>query len=397
MNNNIVNLINGVANKYGLTTVEVNELSNRFQNDNRNIEIVQREIENMSNYFYYQHKLVNVINNASPLQLGKNYYVTAFDTNSNMYLHPVSISVINAETSEVVLDNSFKGYQKHTQVDDIEIAISQIGNLLGFEVVEEYRIYDASKSKHSIVIKDLVNEDEFYDLDNLKKRFFKLINNGKYKKEKWVDLLSNISVANNREEYKMVIDYGLNLLKSLPSMTEDDYNAIEKKYFDMLIFDSIISQSERNFKDYGIICDKETKRYSFAPLFDNVFPSILKNNDVIVLNGIVCNRYELIECLFYNYYDKIKDRVFIILNNKNKYLNNIDMILKYNVSYDNYNMLLNNIISNLNYFERLIKEKEFINNNSNNAGFVNVLQMLIGMLILVGFSVAIGYLLFVMQ
>jgi len=397
MNNNIVNLINGVANKYGLTTVEVNELSNRFQNDNRNIEIVQREIENMSNYFYYQHKLVNVINNASPLQLGKNYYVTAFDTNSNMYLHPVSISVINAETSEVVLDNSFKGYQKHTQVDDIEIAISQIGNLLGFEVVEEYRIYDASKSKHSIVIKDLVNEDEFYDLDNLKKRFFKLINNGKYKKEKWVDLLSNISVANNREEYKMVIDYGLNLLKSLPSMTEDDYNAIEKKYFDMLIFDSIISQSERNFKDYGIICDKETKRYSFAPLFDNVFPSILKNNDVIVLNGIVCNRYELIECLFYNYYDKIKDRVSIILNNKNKYLNNIDMILKYNVSYDNYNMLLNNIISNLNYFERLIKEKEFINNNSNNAGFVNVLQMLIGMLILVGFSVAIGYLLFVMQ
>lgn len=397
MNNNIVNLINGVANKYGLTTVEVNELSNRFQNDNRNIEIVQREIENMSNYFYYQHKLVNVINNTSPLQLGKNYYVTAFDTNSNMYLHPVSISVINAETSEVVLDNSFKGYQKHTQVDDIEIAISQIGNLLGFEVVEEYRIYDASKSKHSIVIKDLVNEDEFYDLDNLKKRFFKLINNGKYKKEKWVDLLSNISVANNREEYKMVIDYGLNLLKSLPSMTEDDYNAIEKKYFDMLIFDSIISQSERNFKDYGIICDKETKRYSFAPLFDNVFPSILKNNDVIVLNGIVCNRYELIECLFYNYYDKIKDRVSIILNNKNKYLNNIDMILKYNVSYDNYNMLLNNIISNLNYFERLIKEKEFINNNSNNAGFVNVLQMLIGMLILVGFSVAIGYLLFVMQ
>lgn len=397
MNNNIVNLINGVANKYGLTTVEVNELSNRFQNDNRNIEIVQREIENMSNYFYYQHKLINVINNTSPLQLGKNYYVTAFDTNSNMYLHPVSISVINAETSEVVLDNSFKGYQKHTQVDDIEIAISQIGNLLGFEVVEEYRIYDASKSKHSIVIKDLVNEDEFYDLDNLKKRFFKLINNGKYKKEKWVDLLSNISVANNREEYKMVIDYGLNLLKSLPSMTEDDYNAIEKKYFDMLIFDSIISQSERNFKDYGIICDKETKRYSFAPLFDNVFPSILKNNDVIVLNGIVCNRYELIECLFYNYYDKIKDRVSIILNNKNKYLNNIDMILKYNVSYDNYNMLLNNIISNLNYFERLIKEKEFINNNSNNAGFVNVLQMLIGMLILVGFSVAIGYLLFVMQ
>lgn len=397
MNNNVENLINLVANKYGLTTNEINLLSNKFSNDNRNIEIIQREMEKIGNYYYYQHSLVNMINNTKPLEIGKNYYVTAFDSNSNIYLHPVSISIINAETSEVMVDNSFKGYQKHTQVDDIEIAINQIGSLLGFDVVEEYRIYDSSKQKHSIVIKDLVNDDEFYDLDNLKKRFFKLINNGKYKKDKWVDLLSNITVANNREEYKMVIDYGLNLLKSLPSITEDDYKNIEKKYFDMLIFDSIISQSERNFKDYGIICDKDTKRYSFAPLFDNVFPSILKNNDIIVLNGIVCNRYELIECLFYNYYDKIEERVSGVLNRKDKYLNNIDMILKYNLSYDNYNMLLNNIISNLNYFDKLIKEKNIINNNANNGGFVNIVQMLIGMLILVGFSVAIGYLLFVMQ
>ena len=71
----------------------------------------------------------------------------------------------------------------------------------------------------------------------------------------------------------MVIDYGLNLLKSLPSITEEDYKMIENNYFDMLIFDSIISQSERNFKDYGILCNKDTKKYSFAPLFDNVFPS----------------------------------------------------------------------------------------------------------------------------
>ena len=231
----------------------------------------------------------------------------------------------------------------------------------------------------------------------MKKRFFKLINNGKYKKEKWVDISSNISVANNRDDYKTVIDYGLNLLKSLPSMTEDNYKKIEQKYFDMLIFDSIISQSERNFKDYGIICDKETKSYSFAPLFDNVFPSILKNNDIIVFNGVVCNRYELIECLFYDYYDKIEERVSYILDNKNKYLNNIDVILKYNLDYTNYSMLLNNIISNLNYFEKLINEKTIINRNANNAGFVNVVQMVFGMLILVGFSVFIGYLLFLVQ
>lgn len=397
MNNNIVNLVNMVAEKYKLNINEVNEIMKKYQNDNRNFDIIQREVENMASYYQYQYRLLSVVNNTKPLDVGKNYYVSAFDNNSNFYLHPVSVSVINSETSEVMVENNFKGYQKHTQVDDIEIAISQIGSLLGFEVVEEYRVFDSSKNKHSIIIKDLVNDDEFYDVDNLKKRFFKLINNGKYKKEKWVDTFSNISVANSREDYKNAIDYGLNLLKSLPSITEGDYKLLEQKYFDMLIFDSIISQSERKFKDYGILCDKETKKYSFAPLFDNVFPSILKNNDIIVFNGIVCNRYELIECLFYDYYDKIEGRVNNLLNNKDKYLGNIDMILKYNLDFNNYNMLLNNIISNLNYFERLIKEKIIIRSNSNNAGFVNVLQMFVGMLALIMFSVFIGYLLFVMQ
>ena len=176
-------------------------------------------------------------------------------------------------------------------------------------------------------------------------------------------------------------------------MLEEDYQTIEKKYFDMLLFDSIINQSERNFKDYGILCDKETKRYSFAPLFDNVFPSILKNNDIIIINGITCNRYELIECLFYNYYDKIKDRVEKILSKKDRYLQNIDIILKYNLDLGNYNMMLNNMITNLNYFERLNKEQSMVTNNKN-AGYVNIIQMIIGLVIIAAFSVCIGYLLY---
>ena len=60
-------------------------------------------------------------------------------------------------------------------------------------------------------------------------------------------------------------------------------------------------------------------------------------------------------------------------------------------------MIFNNIISNLNYFEKLIQEKTIISNNANNAGFVNLVQMFIGMLIVFGFSFGIAYLLFTMQ
>lgn len=391
--NNIINLITNITPKYNLTQAQTNDLIAKYQNDTRNITQIQREIENISSYYQHQNKLQITIQNTPSLNPGKNYYVTAFDNHSNLFLQPVAVTITNPESSEVLVENTFKGYQKHTQVDDLEIAICQIGRLLNFDIVEEYQIYNQNKQKDSIIIKDIIDDDEFYDVENLKKRFLKLISNGKLKKEKWVDPTEQLKVANTKEDYKTIIDYGLNILKSLPSMLEEDYKTIEKKYFDMLIFDSVINQSERNFKDYGILCDKETKHYTFAPLFDNVYPSILKNNDVIIINGITCNRYELIECLFYNYYDKIKDRINKILTNKDKYLQNIDIILKYNLDLTHYTMIINNLITNLNYFERLNKERTNLTNN-NNAGYVNIIQMGIGLLIIFAFSFCIGYLLY---
>lgn len=392
--NNIIALINEVKVKYGLTPEEIQELTTKYQNDARDITAIKKDLEKLGSFYQCKNRQTAIINSTPNLEQGKNYYVTAFDNDGQFYLQPVSVNVTNPENSEVVIDNTFKGYQKHTGVDDIEIAICQIGRLLGFDIVEEYRVYNSSKQKDSVIIRDIVNENEFYDVENLKKRFSKLINNGKLKKEKWVESSENLTVANTKEDYKLIIEYGLNILKSLPSILEEDYKKIETKYFEMLIFDSLINQSERNFKDYGILCDKETKRYSFAPLFDNVFPSILKNNDVFSLNEITCNRYELIECLFYNYYDKIKDKVTKILENKNNYLKTIDIILKYNVDSSSYNMMMNNIITNLNYFERLNNERILINKNSSNAGFVNALQFVIGLGIIVIFSIFIAYLLY---
>lgn len=393
MNNNL-NLINQISKNYNLTPEQFNGLTVKYQNDSRDKMIIEKELINICDFYRFQNNINRNIANAPLLSNGKNYYVTAFDQNSNLYLQPVSISVTNPETSEVLVDNSFKGYQKHTQVDDIEIAICQLGKALNFDVVEEYRVYNQNKQKDSVIIRDIVNDDEFYDVENLKKRFIKLINAGKLRKESWVETSENLKVANTKEDYKLVIDYGLRVLKSLPSMLEEDYNKIEEKYFEMLIFDSIINQSERNFKDYGILCDRETKRYTYAPLFDNVFPTILKNNDVFSFNGIICNRYELMECLFYNYYDKIKDKVEYILNNKEKVLKTSSTILKYNVDINTYNMLMNNIITNINYFERILKEKKIIEQNKNNAGYVNIAQMVIALGIVIFFSICIAYLLY---
>ena len=390
----LINILNETTQKYRLTQEEYNIIYQQYQNSTKQPDILKKEIDNIGDFYYHQHKLKEAISKTPPLPEGKNYYVTSFDEKSNIVLQPVSITVTNPETSEVLVENSFKGQQKHTTVDDIEIALCQIGKLLDFDIVEEYRLYNPKLEKDSIIIKDLINENEFYDVENLRRRFAKLIAAGKLKKEKWIETCEQLTVANTKEDYKLIIDYGLNILKSLPSILEEDFNKIETKYFEMLLFDSLIGQSQRDFKDYGILCDKVTKRYSYAQLFDNVFPSILKNNDVTSVNGITCNRYELIECLFYNYYDKIKDKVTMILNSKEQYLKIIDIILKYNLDINNYLMLKNNITTNLNYFERLNKERTIPINNSNNAGYVSIVQLIIGLIIIIAFSVCIAYLLY---
>ena len=74
-------------------------------------------------------------------------------------------------------------------------------------------------------------------------------------------------------------------------------------------------------------------------------------------------------------------------------MQNIDIILKYNVDMTTYNMMLNNIVTNLNYFERLNNEKTLALNN-NNAGYVSIVQLVVGLGIIMIFSVLIGYLLF---
>ena len=393
MNNNIINLINNIVETNNLSTLESQELITKYQNDTRDIQIIEKELNNYVNYYKYQSIKNKIIINTPPLTGDNNYYIMAFDNNGNIMLEGINLNIINPETQEVTINNNFKGTKKHTNVDDLEIAIFQIGTLLGFDIVEEYRIYNANKEKDSIVIKDLVNNNEFYDVENLKKRFQKLINSGKVKKENWVDTYQNLTVSNSKEDYNSTIDYGLKILKVLPSILEEDYKTIEQKYFDMLLFDSIINQSERKFEDYGIICNKETRRYTFASLFDNVFPSILKNNDIFYLNGIACNRYELIETLFNNHYDKIKDKVEYILSNKNKILKNIDVIAKYNLNLNTYSMLMDNVTTNLNYFERLNNERKLPKQN-NNAGFADIFTMGMVLLIIIAFSIAIAYLIY---
>ena len=80
----------------------------------------------------------------------------------------------------------------------------------------------------------------------------------------------------------------------------------------------------------------------------------------------------------------------------NKYKKSTEVLYltyKYKIDINNYNMLMNNMITNINYFERLNKERT-ISRNNNNAGYVNAIQMVVGLAIIIAFSICIAYLLY---
>ena len=109
MNNNL-NVIQQISKNYNLTQEQFNSLIMQYQNDTRESTLIEKEVMNTCDFYRFQNNLTATINNTNPLPEGKNYYVTAFDKNSNLYLQPVSIEVTNHEKEEVLVDNIFKGY-----------------------------------------------------------------------------------------------------------------------------------------------------------------------------------------------------------------------------------------------------------------------------------------------
>ena len=55
---------------------------------------------------------------------------------------------------------------------------------------------------------------------------------------------------------------------------------------------------------------------------------------------------------------------------------------------------MDNIITNLNYFEKLLQEKAIMEQNKQNAGYVDALHMIIALVIIIAFSICIAYLLY---
>lgn len=398
---NIESLIKEVTEKYHLTKKEQEKILDIYKDDKRSIVSLEVEINSLADYYNWQNKVEKAINEAPPLQPNQNYYIRTYDEKSNIILQGVNIEKISDTTSgvnkveKVLIDNKYKAYKKKDIVDvadnDLEIVICQIGNLLNVSGAEEYTVYNANKEKDSIISRSVADTEyeEFYDFTSLYIKVNKYIKEGKIKHSKVSDY-EEFKFSNSKEDYIKVIEKSIQIIRSLPMISQKDIRSIKAAYFDMMIFGYITNQVDRNLNNYGLICNKKTKEYRFAPLFDNSIISLPNLDETqCSFNGYICSRNKLIDCLFENYYEDIKEKVTYIVNNKTRLIQIIDIIAKQNLDIKSYNLLMEKIIKNISYIEEKYLEKNNII-ATENAGYVNVLNMFIMLALLTTISISIA-------
>ena len=105
--NNISELINEITMQYQLTPEEIQEITTKYQNDTRDINVIRKELTKIGSFYQCQHKKNAIINSTADLVPGKNYYVTAFDDNGHLYLQPVSVTVTNPDATAQKLTSPY--------------------------------------------------------------------------------------------------------------------------------------------------------------------------------------------------------------------------------------------------------------------------------------------------
>ncbi len=303
----------------------------------------------------------------------------------------------------VIVNNNFKGYLKMKDidlVDDVDLAISQIGKLLNVDVTDIYRIEDSHHNRGILSI-DILNKDIQENKTVgaiINENYRNVLTNKKY--YAWAKELISLpesdknNVIKDEISLKTLIDLGYAIIfEEYPNMTEQEKNEYKKKYFKMLVFDFLTNQLDRNSENFGISITKEGK-VSLSTLYDNgcvADPENLQQDSMRFMMKI-CDRTGMIKILFKYYFSDIKDFVEKIVGNK--YLQEkMEAIIDIYLSEDDALWYKGVVDLNLKIIKKLyIKQTADSKNKITSTGYIDTLQYSVIMVIcciLLGFIIGL--------
>lgn len=101
------------------------------------------------------------------------------------------------------------------------------------------------------------------------------------------------------------------------NISDENKHAIKEKYFQMMLFDLVTGQKDRNNNNYGLLYNEKTKQLRFSPLFDNStihLPGIPAN--LCQINGYFVDRTQMMDVLVNKYGEYTKSMVNLLVENQ---------------------------------------------------------------------------------
>lgn len=285
----------------------------------------------------------------------------------------------------VLVNNSLKGYLKmkdSSLIDDVDLAVSQIGKLLKVKITDIYRVED-SKHNKGILSVDIINNDikESRTIGSIiNSHYNDVLQNVKY--FSWMKELMSLPesdrehIIKDEASLKTLIDLGyLVVFEEYSNMSEKEKQEYKQKYLEMLVFDFLTNQLDRNSENFGVSVTKDEK-IVLSPLYDNgcVIDYDHLNENATRFMMKICDRTELIKVLFKYYFKDIEifvKRVIGSADIQTKIDNIVDVYLDENDA-----LWYKGIIDfNLKILKKLYKEKkEYSKKLLDSTGYGTTLQ-----------------------
>lgn len=125
-------------------------------------------------------------------------------------------------------------------------------------------------------------------------------------------------VLESEEDMVAAIDMFIETLDQL-NISEENKKDIKEKYFQMIVFDLITGQKDRNSNNYGLLYNQVTKQMRFSPLFDNStihLPGIPEN--LCQINGFFMDKKQMMSVLLTHYGEYTSNIINSIVDNKDE-------------------------------------------------------------------------------
>lgn len=284
-----------------------------------------------------------------PLTGSNNYYLLSISDNGDLLYTQSEINIIDRVKEGItkpllVKVNDKLAFQKDSgdidDSDDLEMVVNYLGRIIGVKMAETFRCLNSTGVAHSLISMDVAQSDEveFVSMFEIRDRVVSDIKNGKIERQSWMDQYIKLmqtkaypkiaeafeSLADKESDVKLAIDVGVYIIDTLTNVSVESKKQMKKDYLKMIFLDALICQVDRTMNNYGLLYNRRSKVYSFAPLFDNA--TLIKPYSApeqCLVNGVVCKRSDVLKYLLWDKGYMMHEFVCNFINNKHCVLKNV--------------------------------------------------------------------------